>query len=67
MKQNELRRVVAIQDQDSHWYVIPADMQETFRSLEEEGEADEWEKFNDVFSQYRTGGGLNLVELWAKI
>jgi hypothetical protein len=55
-KQKELQIVVAVQDQDSHWYVIPAGLQDAFRQMEEDGESDEWERFNAIFSQYRTGG-----------
>lgn len=69
-----MERVYAVQDQEGHWYVIPYEMREEFFELDEKmgtenqvefEEADE--KFNSLFSHYRTGGDLNLVALYAKI
>lgn len=51
---NEMREVRPIQDQDSHWYLIPTELKEKFWKMEEEGEADEFEEFNDTFEKYRT-------------
>lgn len=60
-----MRPVKVIQDDDCHWYVIPADMAQTFYELLEAGEQDEYVKFNDTFGEYRTGGDLNLIQLYA--
>lgn len=62
-----LTEVKAVQDQDSHWYVIPADAESLFYKMEQDGESDEWEKFNEVFGKYRTGGSLNNVRLFAEL
>lgn len=62
-----LQKVKAIKDQDGHWYVIPDNLESTFIEMESCGEADEWEAFNEMFSQYRTGGDLNLVQLYAEM
>lgn len=53
----ETEKYINIQDQDSHWYYIPKSMKEDFLKMEEEGEKDEWEEFNEKYSDYRTGGG----------
>lgn len=52
-----MEKYINIQDQDCHWYYIPKSLKEDFLKMEEEGEADEWEKFNEKYSEYRTGGG----------
>lgn len=62
-----LKPVVAIEDQDGHWYVIPKELEDEFIKMEEEGEEDEWEAFNEKFSEYRTGGDLNNIQLYADI
>jgi len=63
----KMQKVKAVKDQDGHWYVIPDIEFATFLEMEENGEADEWNSFNDRFSAYRTGGDLNLVQLYAEI
>lgn len=51
-----------VQDEDGHWYVIPYKMKDEFDFLLESNEDD----FIEVFDSYRTGGDLNLVELYGK-
>lgn len=62
-----MRKVYAVQDDDCHWYVIPFEMKDEFQS-DLEGLSDEniyeWE---DKYSQYMTGGDLNLIQLYAEI
>lgn len=77
---NNLKKVVAVQDDGSNWYVIPSELKEEFRKL------DEWifnayhnvdipenvlidleSKFTEKFSKYRTGGDLNNIQLYAEI
>lgn len=61
--------VVAKQDNDGHWYVIPAEMQEEFSRMLKICivEGPEWEnKFIEKFGQYMTGGDLNLTQLYMK-
>lgn len=61
-----LQKVIAVQDDDCHWYVIPAWMENEFHMLEELGfEEDDHSEFEATFSKYRTGGDLNLVQLYA--
>jgi hypothetical protein len=59
-----LQKVIACQDDSCHWYVIPAGMLDEFLKLcEEENDP----LFDKTFGQYRTGGDLNNVQLWAEI
>lgn len=62
-----MKKVYAVQDNDCHWYVIPFELKDQFFQDEENGEADEWESFNEKYSQYMTGGDLNNVQLYAEI
>jgi hypothetical protein len=50
-------KFINVQDQDSHWYCIPKSRKAEFNKMEEEGEGDEWQMFNEVFGRFRTGGG----------
>jgi len=62
--EKELKRVYVTQDNDGHNYVIPYDMMSDFRVTLEHYES---EHFDAVFSQYATGGDINLIELYARI
>lgn len=59
--------VKAVQDDSGHWYVIPASMYREFsKDLLNESMVDSGE-FDGKWGSYRTGGDLNLVQLWADI
>lgn len=60
-------RVYAVQDNDSHWYVIPYELKDEFFTDLENGEKDEYEYFGEKYDQYMTGGDLNLIELYANV
>ena len=62
-----LRRVVAVQDESSHWYVIPVEMEDEFHEDNENEDLVDSGDFDDKWGKYRTGGCLNLTELWANI
>ena len=64
-------QVKAVQDDESDWFVIPADLykrfewyQAMFNSGVYKEDQDMIEEFEAEFSEYRTGGDLNLTELW---
>lgn len=68
-----MKAVKALQDDSGHWYLIPIELEEEFDTLLEElcsedNDFDDYdnlsEKFDSSFSQYRTGGDLNLVQLY---
>lgn len=68
-----MKKVKALQDESGHWYVIPAEMGEEFYKLmNNHGKQPAlWyefeEEFIEKFDKYRTGGDLNLVQLYAEI
>lgn len=58
------------QDEDSHWYFIPNKLLPEFERLKSltEGkdymdDADTFDEFENKFSEYRTGGGINDIEV----
>ena len=58
-----MRKVVAVQDSDSHWYIIPQELHYKFKALLESDE----DEFIETFSEYMTGGDLNNIQLYAEI
>ena len=65
-----LQEVYAVQDESSHWYVIPVELKKDFYSLHERACDDDYdaqEEFEEKFNVYRTGGSLNNIQLWAEI
>ena len=62
-----LQQAAAVQDNDGHWYVIPAYLERDFyKDLEDENMIDRGD-FDDKYGSYMTGGDLNLVQLWAEL
>lgn len=71
-----LQEVTALQDESGAWYVIPKELHSDFRdtldkALDQNNDEDVrayYEgKFLNEFSQYRTGGDLNNVQLYAEV
>lgn len=69
-----LQQVEALQDDSCHWYVIPTTMRPKWDRLNEIMDGDnqlDFEeaeaKFIETFDQYRTGGDLNNIQLYASI
>lgn len=71
-----LTAVSAVRDDNGHWYIIPKELHDEFRSLLEKSTDtrlkddemyDAQDKFISKFSQYMTGGDLNNVQLYAEI
>lgn len=63
-----LKKVKVLRDNDSHWFVVPEDVAGQFYSMLRDCEAsDDYEPFEVTFGKYRTGGDLNLVQLYAEI
>jgi len=60
-------KVKAVQDDSGHWFVIPNELAKDFyKDLEDEDMCDSGE-FDDKYGAYRTGGDLNLTQLYAEI
>ena len=62
-----LQKVKAIKDESGHWYVIPASLLPFFRIDEQDEDMIDSGQFDQKWGKYRTGGDLNLVQLWAEI
>lgn len=62
-----LRKVLALRDESGHWYVIPVELVDKFRELQEKAGNDDYEaeeEFIKLFSSYMTGGDLNNIQLY---
>jgi hypothetical protein len=64
---DKIQKVKAIKDESGHWYVIPNDLVSKFREDEQNIELIDSGKFDDIYHKYRTGGDLNLIQLYAII
>lgn len=63
----KFRKVKAVQDDSGHWYVIPAELERDFyRDSEDQAYCDSGQ-FDIIYGCYRTGGDLNLVQLYVKV
>jgi hypothetical protein len=60
-------RVAIVQDNDAHWFVIPAkDKEKFFVMLEEADIMDNYLDFIKTFGKHLTGGDINNVKLYAE-
>lgn len=64
---SKIQKVKAIKDESGHWYVIPNDLVSTFRKDEQDEDFVDSGEFDNKYGKYRTGGDLNLVQLWAEL
>ncbi len=65
-----MQKVIATQDESSHWYVVPLNLYDEFRTLHSEAVDDNYEaqeEFEKKFGKYRTGGWLNNIQLYAEV
>jgi hypothetical protein len=59
-----MEKVKALKDDSGHWHLVPNDEVKQFqKDLENEEMADSGE-FDNKYGKYRTGGDLNLVQLY---
>ncbi len=59
-------KVKATQDDSGHWYLIPNELNDQFqKDLEDEEMCDSGE-FDKKYSEFMTGGDLNLIQLYVK-
>ncbi len=66
MMTEDYERVLAIQDDSYHWYVIPISLEDEFSEDSENYEMCDSGEFDNKWRKYRTGGDLNNIELYAK-
>ena len=60
-------KVKILQDDSGHWYIIPNELYDEF-CLDEQNEEMIYDgEFDEKWGKYRTGGDLNLVQLYAEI
>ena len=61
-------KVKTIQDDSSHWYLIPNEEEDRFYELLEASYNDyeAQDEFEIRYARYRTGGDLNLKQLYIK-
>jgi hypothetical protein len=64
-----LKKVIAVQDDSGHWYIIPAELESEFNRMVDcaDDDYEAQEKFMEKFDQYRTGGDLNSTKLYADL
>lgn len=54
-------------EEDSDWYLIPNELYEEFKNDTYNEEMVESGGFDDKWWKYKTGGDLNLIQLYVKI
>ena len=59
----EYQKVIATEDNDGHWYLVPNELIDNFNKDLDENDDDL--DFDEKYGEYRTGGDLNLVQLYA--
>lgn len=60
-----LIKVKVLTDDSGHWYIVPNELADQFfEDSENESMADSGE-FDEKYGKYRTGGDLNLKQLYA--
>jgi len=64
---NGFQKVKAVKDDSGHWYVIPNELAESFYSDSENYDFCDSGYFNNKWRMFRTGGDLNLIQLYADI
>ena len=62
-------KIKVVQDDSGHWYTIPNELFDEFINISDDIENNEddqkyIDEFEDKFSHYRTGGDLNIKQLW---
>lgn len=63
----DYREVKAVQDESSHWYIIPNELENEFYEDSENVEMADSGEFDDKYREYSTGGCLNNVQLYTRI
>ena len=62
-----LNPVKAITDEDGHWFVILNELVDQFQADLSNEEMVDSGDFDEKYGMYRTGGDLNLTQLYAEI
>lgn len=62
-----MQKVKVTQDESGHWYILPNELYEEFGKDGEDEDFVDGGLFDDKYGKYRTGGGINLVQLYADL
>jgi hypothetical protein len=62
-----LSEVKALQDHECHWYIVPNDLAFYFHEDTCNVDLIDSGEFDEKWGRYRTGGDLNLIQLWAEL
>lgn len=67
---NNYKPVVCKQDETGDWYIIPNELLDSFNAYfingDMENDYELQDEFEEKFGKYRTGGDLNLKQLYIK-
>lgn len=66
---NKFKAVYCTQDDCGHWYIVPLELKDQFNAYldtDMDEDYDLQEEFEEKFGKYRTGGDLNLEQLYIK-
>jgi hypothetical protein len=59
-------KVKCLRDESLHWYIVPNELENEFcKDLANENMIDSG-GFDDKYGKFRTGGGLNNIQLYIK-
>ena len=64
MSSGNFIQVVALQDEDGCWYVVPKNLESEFIKDMNDGDFVWSGGFSKIWGAYATGWNLNLTELW---
>lgn len=62
-----MEAVKAVRDESGHWYVIPMGLADDFSMDNEDEQLCDSGEFDNKYGKYRTGGDLNLIQLYAEL
>lgn len=62
-----MQKVILVQDDSSHWYVIPSYLHEEFYADVENEDFVDSGRFDEKYGKFRTGGSPNNIQLYAEI
>lgn len=64
--ESEFVKVKPTKDESGHWYILPNELSSEFDKDLDDVDFVDSGKFDQKYGEYRTGGDLNLVQLYIK-
>jgi hypothetical protein len=62
-----MEKVKAVKDESGHWYIIPNELYNDFCDDGDNDDMCDSGEFDDKYRIYRTGGDLNIIQLYAEL